>query len=105
MILSPSVFYRMPLRVWRDRHYIRFHCETHISGLTNLLMNSAAGYPRIRLYYVLICSRGRQLRSWIGSVPPAVAGGCARVTTHPLPQVVLTVSKHHALVSRRGVDG
>src|SRR6185369_14836643 len=41
--------------------------------------------------------------TWIRSVPPAVAGGCKRSVcdrpglrrTHPLPQVVLTVSKYH----------
>jgi len=42
-------------------------------------------------------------RTWIQSVPPAVAGGCARSDrpclrrTHPLPQVVLTVSNFGAI--------
>ena len=42
-------------------------------------------------------------RIWIQSVPPAVAGGCARSDrpclrrTHPLPQVVLTVSNFGAI--------
>ena len=41
-----------------------------------------------------------QLVSWTESVPSAVAGGCAafrsvaaQLRTHPLPQVVLTLSK------------
>ena len=51
--------------------------------------------------------------AWIRSVPPAVAGGyvvdildllisCGLRRTHPLPQVVLTVSKHVTLEDKAG---
>src|ERR1041384_1730613 len=64
---------------------------------------------RLALIYWL-CLKS-SIRAWTQSVPPAVAGGCMRSKalprlrrTHPLPQVVLTVSKHGSTLSTRGAD-
>src|ERR1041384_4923278 len=64
---------------------------------------------RLALIYWL-CLKS-SIRAWTQSVPPAVAGGCMRSKAlprlrrpHPLPQVVLTVSKHGSTLSTRGAD-
>src|SRR5215213_5475091 len=43
----------------------------------------------------------KQALPWKRSVPPAAAGGSISVRTHPLPQVVLTLSKPVLTVSAK----
>src|SRR5215510_9828679 len=49
------------------------------------LLHSASFQSHISQLNVSLTTHARR-RCFITSVPPAVAGGCARVTTHPLPR-------------------
>ena len=59
-----------------------FYLQNHALGLFSTISNTFRQNIR--------------MSTWTQSVPPAVAGGCSRLPTRPLPRTVLTVSKRDA---------